>query len=141
MKQIYHHYSQWEDYQNGMYETIDESEHPRHINLSVDLLSDPVECKTAMQNVIDNWPKSTEHNLTDKSINRRAWLGQAACCYVNKTPSEVTRQAWSNILPNNQGMANYIATQIIKQWERKHLIKLKREDVKAEYGLTLFDYA
>ena len=141
MKQIYHNYKKWEDYKHGLYRVVPPDEHCRYISLSIEMLSDPVKCREAMQRVVKEWPRSTEQNLTDKSINRRAWLGQSACCINHGSPADQTKECWSQITPNNQGMANHIATEVIKEWERKHILKTQRNDIKAEYGLTLFDYA
>jgi hypothetical protein len=53
-----------------------------------------IEYGKAMKLVTENWHYSCEHNLSNLSINRKAWLGHAACCFQHGYPEYLVRQAW-----------------------------------------------
>lgn len=122
IKQIYHHFTKWEDYRFNFYnstcQNIDE-----HIKKSVELLSNEDEFYKYAKKVITEWIYSCEQNLTDPSINKIAYIGQSACCLKNGTPSYVTRLAWSYIEEEKQIKANNVARKIIKEWKEKYINK------------------
>lgn len=75
----------------------------------------------AMMRVINEWPVSCEHNLTDLNQNRRAWIGHAAACLEIGCPEHVTRKAWGYLTQLQRDEANEQATQAILAWERRRL--------------------
>lgn len=83
-------------------------------------MSDDMIFSLYMKRVIEKWKYSCEHNLTDTSHNRIAWLGQAACAMALKCPEDVTRYAWSFLTLEQQQAADAKAERCIKEWERKH---------------------
>lgn len=94
---------------------------PEHCILeSLELLSSPTELYDVMMNVISKWPYSSEHNLTDTSINRQAWLGQAACCYNHGSPEEHTCRAWWALNERQRVEANIVADRVIQHYEQWH---------------------
>lgn len=121
-KQIFHHFSKWEDYKAGFYESTCEDVQ-KHIQKSIDLLSNQKEFEKYANIVIKDWSYSCEHNLTDPSLNKIAYIGQSSCCIANGTPAFVTRLAWSYIEEKNQKEANKTAKKILKKWQYKHLLK------------------
>lgn len=121
-KQIFHHFSKWEDYKAGFYETTCE-DIQAHIKKSIELLSNQKEFYKYAKMIINEWKYSCEQNLTDPSLNKIAYIGQSACCIANRTPAFVTRLAWSYIEEENQKKANKTAKKILKEWEYSHLIK------------------
>ena len=115
MQRIFHHYSLWEDYHAGMY---DESKDGRaeRVKEAARILGTPDICRVAMEKVINEWEKATEYNLSNAEINRKAWLGQAACsCYAGIHEDE-TREAWGIMTEAQRIEANRIAATIIKRW-------------------------
>lgn len=115
MERIFHHYSKWEDFHAGMY---DESKDGRaeRVAAAAGILGTPAICRKAMEKVIAEWPIATEYNLSNAGINRKAWLGQAACsCYAGIHEDE-TREAWGIMTPEQRTEANRIAAEIIKKW-------------------------
>lgn len=115
MQRIFYHYSLWEDYHAGMY---DESKDGRaeRVKEAVRILGTPEICREAMEKVINEWGKATEYNLSNAEINRKAWLGQAACsCYAGIHEDE-TREAWGIMTEEQRIEANRIAATIIKRW-------------------------
>lgn len=67
---------------------------------------------------INKWPFSAEHNLTNESMNRVAWLGQAAACLYCKCPSQITMESWRDVPENYREKANKIAEKIISEYEK-----------------------
>lgn len=119
IEQIYHHYSVWEDWQNGFYENT-RCEH--RTEKSRELLSDRKKCRDYMKRVINEWPKSAEQNLTNKSINKQAWLGQAACNLSHKASFLETIDGWNRMKPLDQFLANNDADDVLKifKWKLSH---------------------
>jgi ParB-like chromosome segregation protein Spo0J len=87
---IYHTWDKWEAFHAGFFDST-----PKHRNLSADrckamymeFLRDLPRFHTAMDGVLQEWPNSTEHNLTNDRMNRIAWLGQAAMCWDTGIPA------------------------------------------------------
>lgn len=131
MERIYHRYEIWEDYKNGMYNESKEGRTER-VREAAHILGTPTLCEKAMRKVINEWLICTEYNLSNIGVNRKAWLGQAACsCYANIHEDE-TREAWGIMTEEQRVMANRIAQRLIDKWQRE------REKV-IEPQISLFD--
>lgn len=72
-----------------------------------------------MSLVVRRWKHAAEQNLSNTSMNRRAWLGQAACCFYAFAPENLTKQAWHELTDEEQTLANAIADKVIREWEQK----------------------
>jgi hypothetical protein len=70
-----------------------------------------------MEKVIAEWEIATEYNLSNAEINRKAWLGQAACCCYAGVHEDETREAWGLMTDAQRSEANRIAACIIKRWQ------------------------
>lgn len=79
-----------------------------------------------MMQVIHLWPFACEHNLTDLSQNRRAWIGHAAVQLAIKCPEHVTRSAWGYLTKEQKDLANAAADKAIEFWEGRE--KHRRKD-------------
>ena len=112
MERIFHPYTLWEDFKNGFYEPHDEGK----IQLVIEMFLSEQKTLESMEYVINNWKYSCEHNLTNQSLNRIAWLGQSACCVYGKVPSKTTMQAWNLLDEQTQNNANKIAQETIDKW-------------------------
>ena len=66
MKQIYHRYDIWEDFQNGMYSTDLNNNEEELIRKAVLLLSNKKMFDIKCSEVIKKWVISSEVNLTNK---------------------------------------------------------------------------
>ena len=115
MKRIFHHYELWEDYHNGMYDESKEGRKER-VEKAVKILGTPKICKRAMEKVIEEWKIATEYNLSNAELNRKAWLGQAACSCYGGVHEDETREAWGIMTEQQRIEANMIAYHIIKKW-------------------------
>jgi hypothetical protein len=114
MNQVFAHYTEMEDYINGMYKIIPKDEDL--INKSVLLLSDKEICLKAMNRVVNEWKISCAVNLSNNGRNQRSWLGQAACCIEYGTPETICRIVWGKLTSEEQKQANEIADQVIDNW-------------------------
>lgn len=116
MEQFFTHYTNWEDWKNGMWSKPNNQIEQEKV--AIQILSNPL---GAMTRVIAEWPVSTRQNLTDVRSNRKSWLGQAACCIESGIPEQVTRSAWNNLSEDQKNNANNIAQTIIEIWEKGYL--------------------
>lgn len=118
MQQVFRHYTEWEDWQNGMWRACDDAERATLRCLAAAILSTPTDLLQSMQNVCEQWPIATAVNLSNHGQNRRAWLGQAACALACKSPEDVTREAWNTLSDTVKLLANATATSVIEEWEQ-----------------------
>lgn len=118
-KRIWHNHIKWEDLKAGLYESNKKENH-KHVKQSNILLADESKLNTIMRQVTKNWPFATAHNLSNKSSNRKAWLGQAACCLHHGANDDATKKAWNKLTIKEQRAANNIAKQVIQEWEKKY---------------------
>lgn len=94
IKRIFHPYTLWEDYKEGFYNTCSGNEKEYKISKVKEMFNSKELTNKFMLKVINEWTYSCEHNLSNLSMNRVAYLGQAACCLYAKVPSLVTMYAW-----------------------------------------------
>ena len=120
IKRIYSRYQDWEDFQNGMYSN-DFSNLDADLKNAFKILSNSDYFYKKGLEMILSWPVCADYNLSNKSINRKAWIGQATCCYVSKVPEVVTKISWGLLSENEQIMANYKAKLIIDVYEKKYI--------------------
>lgn len=131
IKQFFCEYTKWEDFINGMYEIPEKKDVEEYVNSSISLLSNPDFFYKISNNVLNQWPISTKVNLTNTGCNRRAWLGQASCCLLYKSPEICTRIAWSKLSVFQQNNANNVADIVIKIFEKKY----EKENTKIYKGM------
>ena len=106
----------WEDYQNGMFEAIDESMIPE----CVALLSDQPRFYRSATRMVSHWTISAAENLTNKHCNRNAWIGQATCCFELKATERTTKAAWAIMAVDDKIEANCTARRIIDEYSAKY---------------------
>ena len=140
IKQIYHHYAKWEDV--GMWYSItDKGQEYNKIQEAIKFTGDHKLYGSWMLKVVELWTFSCEHNLSNTSINRQAWIGHAAAYLAIQSPEELTRQAWWELTEEQRNLANKQADKAIKIWERnqrlKHTLKCGKSDViQMEFPMT-----
>jgi hypothetical protein len=96
-----------------------------------DFLSDTKLFSDALEHIITEWKHSCEHYLTNVSMNRIAWLGQAAMCYAKEIPSTY-RSGFDLLTKEQQLEANKTALVYLNKW----LVANGREKVTLEEGLS-----
>ena len=81
---IYIPYFDWEDWINGMWRTVDKSEYEKYLKWAIEFTGNHLEYGNAMSLVIGKWENTMLHNLTNQSMNKRAFLGHCACCFLQE---------------------------------------------------------
>jgi hypothetical protein len=103
---VFHTYDKWECHKAGFYaskkEGITKEEGER---LYAEFLSNDEKFRKALNGVITEWKYSCEHYLTNRSMNRIAWLGQAAMCYSEGVPS-IYCSGFNQLTESQQDHAN-----------------------------------
>lgn len=130
---IFHTFDKWECHKSGFYANKKDGMTGEQCELAYrDFLSDDEAFTTALRGVLDNWVNSCEHYLTNKAMNRIAWLGQAAMCYATGVPSKFC--AGFNLLsPEKQERANEIALEALNIWREKY----NREPIDMDEALSI----
>lgn len=72
----------------------------------------------AILRVFEEWPKSCEHFLTNASLNRVAWLGQASMSIATGVPRD-HRSGFMLLTEAERNEANATAELEIARWLRK----------------------
>lgn len=142
LKRIYHNYNLWEDYKNGFYDIISGNEKEEKIKKVIELFNDKELTEKYMNRVICEWKYSCEHNLTNYSMNRIAYIGQAACCIYNKVPNTVTMYSWKFLDYSIRERSDKIANKTIKIWEQRKKLEIisnigKKNVIQKEYQMKL----
>lgn len=120
MKRIYHNYLKWEEHHAGMWQHLPKEQSERLLQEAIIFTGDHKLYGSWMMKVIKEWPISCEQNLTDRSMNRQAWIGHAACCLAIGCPEHITRAAWHYLTQEQQDLANNQASFAISAWEKAH---------------------
>lgn len=118
MNRIYHPWNKWECFKAGFYnnkpqnDTIDDDQCKQEY---ADFLKNTEHFEFTLGRVIIEWPNSCEHNLSNESMNRIAWLGQACLCYEKQIPS-VYRGGFNLLTKEQQLAANMSALKYLNKW-------------------------
>lgn len=125
MKRIYHPYHLWEDFQSGMWRTISGNDRIEMLRKAIEFTGNAELYGSFMLRVIKEWSVACEHNLTDTSQNRKAWIGHAATCLAIECPEDITCQAWWKLTDQQRDEANEQAQIAIDLWITEHAKKDK----------------
>lgn len=120
MLRVYHDYRRWEDFKNGMWRNVSGKEIESLLPAAIEFTGDHERYGKAMMSVIMRWKYSCEHNLTDSGLNKRAWIGHAACSLELGFPEVVVRAAWKHLTDEQRYLANKQADIAIEQWKSNY---------------------
>lgn len=117
MDRIYHPWNKWECYHAGFWNTTcpEGMKDKEGIEEYRIFLADLDKFEAALKGVLKDWPNSCEHNLTNESMNRIAWLGQASMAYAKAIPSHC-RSGFSKLEDYQQDGANHLAMKYLNIW-------------------------
>lgn len=132
-ERIFHTFDKWECHKAGFYSSKKEGMTAEQCEkLYAEFLSNDDKFKEGLNGVLNNWINSCEHYLTNKSMNRIAWLGQAAMCYSTGVPSKFC--SGFNLLNNEQqNNANNIALEALNVWMKKY----NRSEITMDEALSI----
>lgn len=113
---IFHPYQSWECYKAGFYKTSMPGMTKEECEIAyARFLANTEKFSDALEFVITNWKHSCEHYLTNCSMNRIAWLGQAAACHALGIPS-MYRGGFFILTGEQQRAANECALAYLNKW-------------------------
>jgi len=115
---IYHPYWEWEEVDANMWGDV--FDRRAALIKAITFTGDHLLYGRFMMRVVREWRYSCENALTDYSMNRKAWVGHAACALAHGIPEDITRQAWGRITNEQQLLANNQARIAIQEWEDCH---------------------
>lgn len=117
-ERVYHRIDQWEEMRTAMWLPCENK--VDMLQRAVDFTGQPKLYGSFMKKVVEEWPVSCENSLTDYRINRKAWLGHAACAMAIDCPEAITRRAWGLLNDEQRKLANREAERYIIQWEENY---------------------
>lgn len=118
MQRIWVPVDRWEEIPHNMWGTV--SNRRRCIERAVMFTGNHRLYGRYMMRVITEWPCSCLNAMTDASLNRRAWIGHAACALAIQCPEDITRQAWGMLSHEQRVLANRQADRAIQAWEVRY---------------------
>lgn len=122
---IFHTYDKWECFKCGLYNTTVDGKKESECKLEyARFLSDDIKFREALDFIINNWKYSCEHYLTNKGMNRIAYLGQAAAAYSIGIPNKYCG-GYFLMSKEQQDRADQIALEYLNKW----LVNNGRKDV------------
>ena len=130
---IFHTFDKWECHKAGFYASKFTGLTAEQCELKyAEFLSNEDAFRIGLNGVINEWVNSCEHYLTNKAMNRIAWLGQAAMCYSTGIPSKYC-SGFNLLSPEQQDKANLIALDALNFWMQKY----NREPLTIEDALSI----
>ena len=127
MDRVWIPYYLWEDYKSGFYKSECIFDKEEQIKLSQELLKNKKEFENILKKIIKEWQYSCKHNLTNESLNKIAWLGQAACAYKYKISNDISREGYNLLTKKEKQEADKIAEKIYTRWETEYLLSLEKK--------------
>jgi len=132
-ERIFHTFDKWECHKAGFYASKKDGMTAEQCeNAYAVYLSDLERFRQGLEGVISEWKHSSEHYLTNKSMNRIAWLGQAAMCYSTGVPSKFCAGFNLLTLPQQEA-ANQLALEYLNKWMSRN----NRANVTMEDALSI----
>lgn len=130
---IFHTYEKWECHKAGFYASKKDGMTKEQCEIAyADFLRDEQRFRGALNAVITEWKYSCEHYLTNRSMNRIAWLGQASMCYATGIPA-VFCSGFNLLTEEEQIKANKIAHEYLNIWMQNN----ERAQIDYEEALSI----
>ena len=115
LKRIYHPYWKWEEVNHNMWGQVKDKK--EYLKKAIGFTGNHFAYGQYMRRVTNEWFFSCENALTDKNLNRKAWIGRAACALAFDCPENITREAWGYLTNEQRILANKEAERAIESWE------------------------
>ena len=113
---VFHTFDKWECHKAGFYKpSVDGKTKEQCEAEYAEFLADDDRFRAGLEIVLSKWTNSCEHYLTNKSMNRIAWLGQAAMCAMTGVPS-VFCSGFNLLTDEQQQKANSTALEYLNKW-------------------------
>jgi hypothetical protein len=111
-------YYKWEDYINGMYDPPLNKE--KDFDKALNIFNNTEYFKCCCLKVVNEWVISCDENLSNKNMNRVAWIGQSALNIKDNIKEVTTKKVWKGLKPDLKNILNNIAINAIKDYERRN---------------------
>jgi ParB-like chromosome segregation protein Spo0J len=132
-ERIFHTFDKWECHKAGFYASKkDGLTHEQCEMEYYNVLSNLETFENGLTKVILEWKNSCEHYLTNKAMNRIAWLGQASVCILTGVPSKYS-SGWSLLNSEQQDAANSLALKYLNYWFKEN----NRQEITLEEALSV----
>jgi hypothetical protein len=119
-ERVFHTYDKWECHRAGFYASKKDGMTAEECQQGyADFLGDDLLFRQYLLIVITEWKYSCEHYLTNKSMNRIAWLGQASVCAYSGIPS-VFCSGFNLLSELDKERANQTALEYLNMWLSKN---------------------
>lgn len=117
LSRVWHPWWAWECYRAGFFNNAPPTGMTRdEARLAYrDFLADLSRFERGIIRVFFEWPRSTEHWLTNESMNRVAWIGQSAMC-ITTGVSSAFRSGFCLLSDAQQVAANAMAQRHLDRW-------------------------
>lgn len=117
---IFHTFDKWECFKAGFYNTTVEGKTEDEAKQEyADFLSNLPEFEKALDFIIHNWKYSCEHYLTNKGMNRIAYLGQASLAYAKHIPQKYAG-GYFLMTKEQQEAADQMALKYLNIWLKEN---------------------
>lgn len=115
-QRIFHTYEKWECHKAGFYASSKEGMTKNQCEEAYkEFLVDLNRFESALSEVVSKWKHSCEHYLTNSSMNRIAWLGQAAMCFATGIPAAF-RGGYNLLNEEQKYAADMMALKYLNRW-------------------------
>lgn len=104
-----------------MWRKVSKSQEAKLLQMAIEFTGNAELYGRWMRRVVTDWPIACEHNLTDLSQNRKAWIGHAATQMAIDCPEYITRAAWAHLTDQQRIDANKQADHAIEIWESNYI--------------------
>ena len=94
MKRLWRPYWEWECYKHGMWSRVPRDQERELVLKAIDFTGDAELYGSWMVKAVHEFTVSCSHHLTDQSLNKRAYIGHAACALALGLPEYIVRKAW-----------------------------------------------
>jgi hypothetical protein len=132
-ERVFHTFDKWECHKAGFYANSKDGMTAEQCEMAyADFLSKLPDFEKGLIGVISEWKHSCEHYLTNKAMNRIAWLGQAAMCYSTGIPSKFCG-GFNLLSEDQQSKANELALIYLNKW----MVLNGRNEVSMEDALSI----
>lgn len=129
---IFHTHDKWECHKSGFYASRKEGLDAEQCEaMYAEFFRDDEKFREALSKLTNEWVNSCEHYLTNKAMNRIAWLGQAAMCYATGVPS-VFCSGFNRLSIEEQERANNTALEYLNIWLERN----NRQTIDLETALS-----
>lgn len=118
IERMYHPYWDWEEIEFNMWGSVENKK--EYLDWAIAFTGDSDIYGAYMMKVVIEWTKSCQHNLSNRTQNRKAWIGHAACAMAKGCPEHIVREAWGHLSEDQQVKANNKAQEAIDYWEREN---------------------